>query len=34
MESKISYNDEKIAGLQREIGIKIRQVQDLESKFN
>ena len=33
MESKISYNDEKIAGLQREVNIKVRQVQDLEGKF-
>lgn len=33
MESKISYNDEKIAGLQREVNIKIKQVQDLEGKF-
>jgi hypothetical protein len=33
MESKISYNDEKINGLTREVGIKIRQVQDLEQKF-
>lgn len=33
MESKISYNDEKINGLQREVSIKIRQVQDLEQKF-
>ena len=33
MDSKLSYNDEKLAGLQREIGIKVRQVQDLEQKF-
>lgn len=33
MESKIAYNDEKIAGLQREVNIKVRQVQDLEGKF-
>lgn len=32
-ETKINYNDEKIAGLQREVGIKIKQVQDLEVKF-
>jgi len=24
MESKISYNDEKIAGLQREVNIKVK----------
>lgn len=33
MESKISYNDEKIAGLNREIAIKAKQVADLEGKF-
>ena len=33
MESKISYNDEKIAGLQREVNIKVKQVQDLEGKY-
>lgn len=33
MESKIAYNDEKIAGLQREINIKVKQVTELESKF-
>ena len=33
MESKISYNDEKIAGLNREIAIKAKQVADLEAKF-
>jgi hypothetical protein len=34
MESKISYNDEKIAGLLREVTIKAKQVGDLEGKFS
>ena len=33
MESMISYNDEKIAGMTREIAIKNKQVTDLEVKF-
>lgn len=32
-ESLISYNDEKIAGMTREIAIKNKQVTDLEVKF-
>lgn len=32
-ESRIAYNEEKLNSYQREIGIKIKQVEDYEQKY-